>query len=225
MATFLELVKNVRLIAGMQGTGPTTTIDATGVEELLVQFTKDAYVDIQNLREEWDFLVGKQTFNTVIDQIDYDLLHIFSEVYPDFKKYNQDSFIITDSNGKKSYLQSITREQMDRLGLNNVNSSIPTKFAIEEMDNSVLLEPIPDMIYTIAFRYWKNPEILLTDTQIPKLPSAFHKLITYKALEKVATYLNAPELYQEYATEAAKMQGQLMRMYIPAMTLKARPFV
>lgn len=223
MATFLELVRSVRLLSGMQGTGPASTVEAVGVEEIIVRFTRDAYIDIQNLREEWDFLVGKGSFNTVIAQTDYSLLDIFSTSTHDFKKYNTDSFIITDDNGKKAYLQHIDRKAMEVLSMNNTQTKIPTKFAIEEMDSSVILEPIPNMIYNIAFRYWKNPEVLLTDTQVPQLPPAFHQLIVYKSLEKLAVYLSAPELYREYATEAAMMQGQLMRMYLPKKTLKARP--
>ena len=222
---FLEIVRTTRLLSGMQGTGPASTENAVGVEEIIVKFCQDAYRDIQSLREEWDFLVDKRSFNTVIGQTDYSLLNIFNTAIPDFKKYDEDSFIITDTDGKRNYLKNITRPEMDQLSLNNENINIPTRFAIEEKDSSVIFEPIPGMIYNVAFRYWRNPEVLSADTQVPSMPPAFHQLIIYKSLEKLAVYLSSPELYREYATETAKMQGQLMRMYIPTMTLKARPMV
>jgi hypothetical protein len=221
--TFLEIVRAERLLSGMQGTGPSTVVDAQGIEELLVRFARDAYVDIQNLREEWDFLVAKDSFNTVVGQTEYSLLNIFGTSTPDFKKYNVDSFIITDANGKKVYLENISRESMEAISMNNTNEKIPSKFAVDEMNAYLILDPIPDNLYTIAFRLWRNPEILLTDTQVPSIPPAFHQLIVYKAIEKLSVYLTSPELFTNYAAETAKMQGQLMRMYIPKKTLMARP--
>lgn len=221
---FLDIVKEVRLLSGMQGTGPASVVSATGVEELLVKFAVDAYIDIQNYREEWDFLIGKKTFNTIAGKDEYTPSEIFGVTYPDFKKYNTDSFIIT-VDGKKSYLKEITREAMEVLSMNNDTTKAPTTFAIDPMDNSLIFEPIPDVIYSISFRYWKNPEILSVDTQVPTLPTAYHLLIVYNALQKLSVYLSAPELFSEYATATAILKGQLMRMYIPKMTLKARPLV
>lgn len=223
--TFLELVRTVRLLSGMQGSGPASVSTATGVEEIIARFTRDAYVDIQNLREEWDFLATKRSFSTAIGQDEYSLLDIFMTATPSLKKYDTKSFIITDGSGKKTYLKNKDRATLERLYLNDTTTKIPTLFAIEEMDRSLVLKDIPDAIYNVAFRYWRSPEILSSDTQVPLLPISFHLLIVYKTLEKLATYLSSPELFREYATEAAKMQGQLMRMYIPKLALKSRPLV
>lgn len=217
---FLELVQTSRVISGMQGVGPASVLTTSGVEEVLVRFTREAYIDIQNLREEWDFLSKTHTFSTTIGKKEYTNTEI---LITDLKKYNLKSFILTDTNGKKNFLGYIERSELERLTLNETTTKIPTLFSYDEADLSLILNPIPDKIYNVAFRYWRTPETLSTDTQVPLLPISFHQLIIYKTLEKLAVYLGSPELYREYSVEAAKMQGQLMRMYIPKMNLRARP--
>jgi len=56
MANFVEMVRAARLVSGMQGTGPSTVETAVGIEEVLVRFVRDAYMDIQSLREDFAFL-------------------------------------------------------------------------------------------------------------------------------------------------------------------------
>lgn len=212
MATYIEMVKTVRLLCGMQGSGPSSVANAQGVEEVLVRFVRDAYVDVQNLREEWNFLENSDSFVTVAGQEEYTSLEIFGTSTPNIKKHNKDSVYITDSNGKKSYLVHLDNLVLEARYLNSDEQKLPRMYAIEPSTLSVKLRPIPDGVYTVNFRYWEQPEVLTLDPQVPKLPLSFHNLIVYKAVEKMAVYLNSPELYREYATEAARMQGQLMRM-------------
>lgn len=212
MATFIDMVRSVRLLSGMQGTGPSSVVDATGVEEVLVKFVKDAYVDVQSLREEFDFLEAATSFNTVATQDTYTKLQIFGTSTPNFKKYNLHSFRITNSNGKKQYLQYVDSNVLEAQFLNSDNEELPKVYTIDPATKGVILKPIPNGIYTVEFRYWEQPEILEADADVPKLPLHFHNLIVYKALEKTAIFLNSPELYRNYSTEANRMIGQLMRM-------------
>ena len=221
--TFLEMVRTVRLLSGMQGTGPASTVDATGVEEVIVRMVRDAYVDIQNIREEWDWLNKKGSFVTQIGQSDYTLLDIFMSANPLFKKYDLSSFRIINSDGQKRVLTNVDREALQLRYMNDTSTKLPALFAVEESDRSLILKPIADAVYTVDFRYWRSPEILTTDTQIPLLPVSYHLLIVYKGLEKLAVYLSAPELFTQYSTETVRMQGEIMRMYNPKKIYKVRP--
>lgn len=223
MATFIELVKNARLISGMQGSGPSSVSAAQGIEEVLVRFVRDAYVDIQSLREDFGFLEGTETFSTAAGKDTYTVTDIFGTSTPNFKKYQDCSFIITDASGHKKYLRCQDRNVLEARYLNEDSQKLPTEYAIHPSNKSIILKPIPDGVYSISFRYYEEPEILLTDAQVPKMPLEFHNLILYKAVEKMAVYLSAPELYREYSIEAARMTGQLMRMELPKKRLSARP--
>lgn len=224
MATFKDLVLLTRLLTGMQGTGPSSVVNVVGIEEVLVRMVRDAYVDIQNRREEWNFLLldGSVTLQTGVDT--YEFPAIFQTATPAFKKYKTNSFRITD-NGKKIYLKYEERDVLEARYLNDDIQKLPTQYAINPANNALIFKPIPDGLYTVNFRYWRSPEILLTDVQVPALPISFHNAIAYAAVAKMGVYLGSPELYQEYSQKADSVLGELMRMEIPKKRLFQRPMV
>lgn len=223
--TYLEICKAVRLLSGMQGVGPTSTLDQTGVEEVLVYMVQQAYQDIQNMREDFDFLNAEHTFSTTLSTSEYPLATIFQTITPDFKKYDLSSFKITDSNGKISPLRYLERPVGEARYQNSTVEQLPGYFWTDFSDNSLVLKPITNGVYTVSFRYWKNPEILSTDAQVPSLPQSLHPLILYKALEKMSVYLSSPEVFREYALETAKLSGQLMRLGLRKKRLTTGAFV
>lgn len=225
MATYLELARTTRLLCGMQGTGPVSVVDAQGIEEALVRFVRDAYVDVQSLREDFKWMEVSDTFDTTATQSTYTFLDIFLTDTPAFKKWQKGSFIIEDATGNKNYLKEMSRDALEQKYLNSTTTKVPSEYAIEPGTNSIIMKPIPDAIYTVSFRYQRSPEILSTDAQIPILPLHFHNLIVYKAVEKMAVFLSSPETYRQYATEATKMIGQLMRMDLPKMRMVAGSLV
>lgn len=225
MATFLDLVKDVRRESGMQGTGPTTVTSQLGIEEIIIRFTRDAYIDLQLLRDDFNFLEASRSFTTTTSQSTYTKLNIFGTSTPNMKRYQECSFIITDSNGKKSYLQCIDRDVLEARYLNDTQQGLPRVYAIDPSTKSIILKPIPDGVYTINFRYYENPEILTLDTQIPKIPLAYHNLIVYKALEKMAVYLVAPELSQKYAGDSEMLLRSLLRGELKPKRIRVRAFV
>lgn len=225
MATFKDLVLLTRLLTGMQGTGPTSVVGAVGVEEVIVRMVRLAYVDIQNRREEWDFLLKDKSFILQAGVDTYQQLTIFNTTTPNFKKYKTNSFRITDSNGKITYLQYVERDVLEARYLNDTQQKLPTQYAINPANNALIFKPIPDGLYTVNFRYWRDPEILSADTQVPTLPLSFHNAIAYAATAKMGIYLGSPELYQEYNQKAEGMVGELMRMEIPKKRLFQRPMV
>jgi len=212
-------------MVGMQGTGPSSIAGAQGIEEVLVRFVRDAYVDVQNMREEWNWLRTDGSFSTNIGQDEYNFLAIFLSETPEFKKYKLDSFRITNASGKKTYLRYIDHDVLEARYLNTTEQKLPTQYTVDPSTNSLTFKAIPDGVYAVDFRYWKSPEILSTDAQVPSLPISFHNLIAYKAVEKMAVYLGAPEVYGRYSMEAAKMAGQLMRIEIPKMRMTAGALV
>jgi hypothetical protein len=224
MANFVEIVRAARLITGMQGTGPSTVETAQGIEEVLVRFVRDAYMDIQSLRDNFDFLENSRSFFTAVGTTLYTPATIFLTATPNFKSYKKGSIYITRSDGIKEYLKYVEPQVLEARYLNNTVQATPSEYTIDPATNGLILQRIPNAIYTVSFRYYERPEILLSSTQIPKMPQAFHNLIVYKAVEKMAIYLNNPGLYQSYSVEAARMVGQLMRQEIAKKRMKTGAF-
>jgi len=216
---FLEICKAVRVLSGTQGTGPSSVTSASGYEVALVSFVRDAWIDIQSYRDEWDFLKDSGSFFTVASQDNYTVANIFG-VGEDHKKWDKDSFIITDG-ARKHKLIKYSLDYVEQRYLNDDSEGRPTIVALDT-DESVLLKITPDKIYNVDFKYWKQPQILSADTDVPLCNTSFHNLIIYKALEKMSIYLSSPEIYRNYSTEAARMLAQLMRLSNPAKKIKNR---
>lgn len=219
--TYLELCKQVRLVSGIQGTGPTTVIDAQGIEELIALYVKDALIDIMSMRDDWNFLRTSHTFSTIVDDWEYPYLQIFNTATPDIRNYIPSTFTYTDGNGTKSRLTEIDYERL--LLVKRDTTQEPAYFAIRPSDNALIIHPVPDGPYTIAFDYYKGPQVLLVDSDVPLIPLSYHQLIVYKAVEKMSIYLASPEIYRAYSTEAARMLGQLMRGQIKEKSWSGRP--
>lgn len=219
MSTYIELVKATRLLCGMQGQGPSSVKNNVGIEEVLVRFVRDAYIDVQNLRETWQWLEDTHTFSTTQGQDTYSTLDIFGTTAMPVKTYQTDSFIITDEAGKKKYLRNVDRDSLEQRYLNSDDESLPKEFAIDPASKGLILKNTPDDAYNLSFRFQRVPEILSENTDVPKLPISFHNLILYKAVEKMSTYLSSPELFGNYSLETARMQGQLMRSEVPSMRM------
>jgi len=225
MATYKELVQLTRLLSGMQGTGPSTVVAQQGIEEVLTRMVRDAYVDIQNRREEWNFLIRDKSITLQSGQDTYTLLQVFSTTAPLFKKYKKDSFIITNSDGQKNYLRYTERDVLEAQYLNDTVQKLPTQYAINPENNALIFKPIPDGVYTVTCRYYASPEILSVDAQVPILPASYHNAIAYLATAKMSIYLSSPENYHEYTRKAEGMIGELMRLEIPKKRMQQRPMV
>lgn len=222
---FLNIAQTVRSLAGIQGTGPTSVVDAQGIEAVIVQFVKDANIDLQSLRDDFEFMEETKTFTTVVGQSTYTRAIIFNSSEPPLKTYKHGSFCITDTNGKKHWLREYEYfEAFEDRYLNETQRELPMEVGINSQ-RSVVLGHSPDNNYVVQFKYYRNPQILSDNSDIPWIPSAFHNLIVYKALEKVAVYLSQPEIYRGYSAETARLAAALMRTSVPKKRIRTRPIV
>jgi hypothetical protein len=185
----------------------------------------EAYVEIQNHREDWEWMESSQSFFTTIGEEEYPYLSIFGTENPNHSKYHRQSVRITDNSGTIRYLKYVDRDVLEARYLNNTDQKLPTEYTIDPSTQGLLLRPIPDDVYTVDFRYQSTPEILSADTDTPSLPAQYHDIIVYKALMKLAIYLGIPELFQGASMDYERTMGQLMRKKLPKKVLRRRPFV
>ena len=108
--TYLEICKSVRILAGAQGSGPTSVEDGDlgGYEVNLVHFVDTAYIDIQSSRDNFKFMRDDAQWGLVISQDVYDTAFIPDDI----KKI--DNIRIRKSNGKWNS-PSLMRIQMENL--------------------------------------------------------------------------------------------------------------
>lgn len=206
---FLEIVKGVRGRVGMQGTGPSSVLTATSAEMDLVNAVQDAWVDIQNFREEWRWMRGEATFSTVPSQWEYTTLQVFSTGVDRFKNWRRVP-VYAFVNGKWTEVHFMDYDSFTYRYQNNEQESYPHHYTIRTWDNSLIFNT-PNDVYPIKIGYQKSPQILKDNTDIPELPISFHLNILYLAVEKYNTVVISNSSLSYYEQLNDFCTGQLMR--------------
>jgi hypothetical protein len=204
--TLLDLVQTLRQESGIAGNGPTTTINQSGELGRLVNWIKQAYLDIQDKNTSWNFMRKTFTFDCVIGTQNYDGSQI-----PDlrnWKPYSNRIYLNTPNN--EWFLQFIPWEEFrDYRGFGA--SRAQTRRAIECTINpakELVLWPIPDNTYTVTGEYFRTPHVMLLDADVPLFPQ-FHMCIVFNALMRYASYVADPSLYAYAQKEYLKTISML----------------
>ena len=212
--TYLELCQRVRQESGISGVGPTTVAGQQGQLSKIVEWVKAAWLEIQNEREDWQFMWGTLTFDTVANQ-DAFTVDTTDIKYFDWVRIYEKSLGKTDENE----LPEITYRQMredSKIGVEETDR--PISFSIRP-DKAIVLAPTPVEIYTITADYYQLPQVLTDNADIPTLPVAYHDIIVYKALMMFAAHFEANMQYQHAAAQYARLMANLEMNQLPRMTL------
>lgn len=219
--TFLELANRLLSEADISGAGLITTANQQGEYKQAVDYINTAYADIQLQHANWDFLRGDVSFNTIIGVNNYSETAIsltdLSEWSPETMRiYLTANGIITEQ-----YLIPVEWDEFRDLfmfGNARIQTGFPTHFTVKPADNSLVFYPIPDNIYTAEGEYYKNPSVLVNDTDTPNFQSRFHMIVVWRALMYFATQLNAQELYAIGNIEYRKLLFKLEQFALPVAT-------
>lgn len=221
MSTFLQLVKSLRQECGIAGTGPTTVTSQVGELKQLVDWTADAYTEIQNRHGgHWRWLLREFTLPTVASTAAYaytdanDVLTATAiDRFTAWRVNDRDDppkIYLTSAgvSGQRwmvyadwSWFRSVYK-------IGTATEGYPHHISIDPQDNLVFGQ-VPDAAYTVTGHYWRGPQTLSVDADEPEMPSQFHKLIVYKAMEKYAGYNSAPEVMIRAKNEGTPMMRQL----------------
>lgn len=203
---FLEIVQETNIFSGLQGSIDSVT-STTGLQDSLVSFVRAAYIDIQNMRDSWAWLMTSSTFqwgDLSTSQVNSEISRYLSVTHNN----NLLTFYDYDSWLARSFQPSL----------------IPSSFTIVPETNALVISPTTGIV-TIGYRGVRVPELLTTNTQVPLMPSQFHMLIVYKAAMEMGSLLGNPEIRNENASRYDTMLLQLMRNQNLPRTIVRRPLV
>lgn len=202
---FLELVQRTRRECGISGTGPLSTVGQSGEMLRLVDWVRDAYLEIQNAQPRWNWLnktagkallAGGRTFDPVTDWS----LQVL--------KYDHDSFVLAGS-PLTCVAYPVARDRF-----RSVQTARPTEFAILP-SRKVQFNAILDQDYTLSFDYYAEAEELAADTDVPSMPSQYHMAVVWKALSYYADYEEVPYLMQRSVQKFNQIYEQMLRTELP----------
>lgn len=209
---FLQLVQRLRSEAGISGTGPITVINQTGEMGRLVNWVAEAYEDIQDKKQDWDFLRYDFSFNCTAGTPTYAQATVTG-----LANWKPDSFrIYKTSITDELYLRYSTWETFRDIrlrGAGRTTQGRPIEFSIDPRKN-VYLWPIPDFAYTIAGEFFKVAQVMSADTDVPVF-DRFHMAIVYNALMRYAAFVESPTLYAKAEREYGRLIGKLEGNWTP----------
>jgi hypothetical protein len=205
---FLQLCQAVAEDSGTVAGVPnfTTVTGATGRVKQVVGWTRDAYIDIQNERNDWRWMRTSFEKALTIDQIAYDALTDWSldnvsEWLPDLPAEGWRNLSIYESGfeERESDIAQIEynlfRQRYQR-GAHDANQ--PVEWSISPT-NQLLFGPKPDKAYVVRGEYRTTPETLVADDDIPSMPAQYHRVIVQEAMRLMS---RSDEAFQVLAVQA-----------------------
>lgn len=231
---FLQLVDQVAEECGVSGGGPSTVVSQSGELKRLVDWTAQAYTEIQNRFPNWKWMRSTFTVNTVAHTDSY----AFGAVTDDLtsqpiarfkwwwvddgdtpaKCYPQASGV----SGQK-YLIWLPWEyfkQLYKFGPQQTHYGPPVHVSVDPQRNLVL-GPNPDGIYVIQGDFQRGAQSLAADADTPDMPSDYHYAIVYRAMLKYGVYEAAGEVIARAREEGARIMRQLEQNQLPQIRLGA----
>lgn len=198
--TFLQLVNRLKAECAISGQDATDVTGGFGIMLRLPQWINAAYQEILS-QHAWNFCWAQFSGTLTAAQSDYvlDTLTGVSGVGP----------VLSSSvkvNGQYINWDADYRKLIDQF--NGVSNTAPTKFT-RLPNGSLRFFATPDSNYSIQFDYFRNAHTLVAASDVPLIPSAFHDVIVYKAMQFYAVYEGAQDVMAfanaQYALRLAQL--------------------
>lgn len=217
---FLQITQSLRnKCAGMGGTPgtPVTVVSQTGDMGNLVDWAREAWVDIQSARPDWKFMRAEFTGtvsaagNTltaasagVTDLGNWDAATL--RCYKTARGASTEQFLV-------EWDYAVLR---DTYLFGSQVASTPNVFAIRDRDMALVLGPATDAALTVSGEYVRAPQSMALDADVPTgLPAHFHMLIVFWAMTKFAGNQAAPEVLVDAQNQQEKLWHRLVLDWTP----------
>lgn len=195
----LQLSIRLRQEVGASGTGPTTTLNQVGEMKRLVDWIDQSYLEIQEKRPNWNWMIDSFSFQTVAGQYEYTPTEAgIVATFANWKTDSMRTFLTSAGVGTEQFLSPMAyRDFRDYYLFSTRRTSLaqPLQVAVAPNKNLLLGSPPVDA-YTCHGEYYKLPHEMLLDADIPNIPPRFHMIIVYRAMMDYGLFEAAPEVIQ-----------------------------
>ena len=205
---YLALCQRLRLEAVDSGTGPVTVIGQTGQLGRFVEWIEAAYEDVQDEHETWRFLRTDFDFPTIVDIPEYTPAAV---AIADHANWIKESIRIYSAVTDETFLEYYPWDEFRDTyvyGSHRTQTGRPSAITVKP-DNSLRLWQLPNAIFTVNGEYYKVPDVMTADADIPILPARFHMILVWKALMYYGVFAGAEEKYTHGANEYTRMLRKL----------------
>lgn len=200
---YLSLVQRLAIESGASGpaAGISTVANTSGEAARMCNWIKQAWIEIQEEHEEWEWMRRDVEFDTVIHQQAY--LPAGAEAQlTDFARWKKESwraYVTSVGVGSEMFVNDMPYNKFRdyyMFGTRRTTYGRPISVAVRPYDKALLLGPAPEQIYTMVGEYFTTVQELAADGDIPQMPDRFHMAIVYRAMIHYGMYDAAPEVVQ-----------------------------
>jgi|DEB19_MinimDraft_3_1074340.scaffolds.fasta_scaffold04198_2 hypothetical protein len=224
---YLQLAQRLAVECGVAGGGPASVLGQTGMYQKLVNWTNDAWVEIQGMHDNWNWMREPFTFETVASTGDYlpatVTNTVTSTLMTDLRYWWKDTFRCQKKSiGVQDEQWLVEWEYQVFRNTYRFNVQVngrPVVFAIKPNGKAVMLGQIPDDVYLISGEYQVLPTSMTADADVPAMPEHLHLAIVYKAMQFYGLFEAAPEVLSKGNTEFSRLMNQLEREQLPELYL------
>lgn len=205
--TFLELCQRLRQEVGAAGTGPASVTGQHGEYARLIGWIQQEWTQIQTERPDWQFAWAEGEIEMEDGYREYALPNDWASFIP--------GTIYLDDR-KLTLLGYPDFRRRYRSGAPSVPQHITvTPDKVLTLSAAVQIDAPPAPGQVLTFEYYRKPQQLTANGDVPRLPSRYHMLIVYRAMVQYGLYENAGEVVQQGMANAARLMSRLERTELP----------
>lgn len=224
--TYLELVNMLREETGASGAALTTLGGTLSRENTRYKnWINRAWGSIQSKHRTWLFMESAFNFQTTAGVQTYTAATLSTPI-TNLANWKRSTFrcyrtsIGVSDEQILPFLDWATFRDLYMFSTQGTVQQRPVVFSIDP-DKNIVLGPLPDAAYTIAGYYYKSPQTLVADSDVPDVDAEFHELVVWQAMTRYGFYEAAPEVLAGANDEGDRLMNNLEQDYLPQITMGA----
>lgn len=207
--TFLELCKRVRQESGVSGTGPVSVASQTGILAKIVEWVRQADVDIQRYNLFWSFLWRITDVELTLGTKEYSMAALGLSDMRQLKGI---------SIGNNKLVEMPWQLYVDYGFRLSSDSGTPTHYTFRP-DGVMCVHPAPNAPVQVTIEYYRTPKAMSANADVSLIPEAYHDAIIHKALMYFASHEEDAALLQVSNVRYENVLAEMGANYLPKITL------
>lgn len=215
---FLQIVQRVHRKCRVSGTTPASTAGTQSAEVArLIDWTNEAWMDIQNSERDWKWMRKSVSFQTEQGKAEYTIDQTGAQ---NLGNWFLDTFrVYRTADGLIGENRLFARDyewwrEVHQFGSARNSVTIPVHVA-ELPNHGIGLGPAPLGGLTVTGDYYQRATELAGNDAVPGMPSQFHMAIVYRAMMFYGMSESAQEVFNEGESEFARILGALELRELP----------
>lgn len=228
---FLSLCKRVAQESGVfPGTDtPASVTGQSGRTLKLINWTAEAWTDIQRRRPTWRWMRDEFEVQTIAATQRYTAAAWNLTRWADWLRTDQDledGFSLYRTSigaGDEAAISYMPWDEFYRYFLRGTyEAQRPQVFSVDDAGR-IVFHPTPDAAYTFRGRYWKTPQVLAANADTPEAPERFHMAIVWRALLYLAQHDEGVEQAPNWNLDYMRLLGDLELSQLPQPRIGSGP--